>query len=93
MYLLLLDRLRQNPQDETQVEYIRLLQVLLDQLIQAELVGSYLPTTDHPALAKILNDLHQCPADNSTLQELAERINMTEEHWHVTVKRAGNVFT
>ncbi|HIE0668576.1 TPA: AraC family transcriptional regulator [Acinetobacter nosocomialis] len=74
----LLDHLRQNPQDETRVEYIRLLQVLLDQLIQAELVGSYLPTTNHPALAKILNDLHQCPADNSTLQELAERNNMTE---------------
>lgn len=63
--------MRQNPQDETQVEYIRLLQVLLDQLMQAELVGSYLPTTDHPALAKILNDLHQCPADNSTFARIS----------------------
>ena len=29
-------------------------------------------------LAKVLNDLYHNPSDNSTLQELAERINMTE---------------
>lgn len=59
-------------------EYLRILHVLLDTLSHAEIIGSYLPSTEHPALAQILNHLHLHPADNSTLAELAAMINMTE---------------
>ncbi|NAR19566.1 AraC family transcriptional regulator [Acinetobacter haemolyticus] len=74
----LLEHIRKHPFSEQDPEYLRLLQVLLDALTHAELVGSYLPTTQHPALSKILSHLHAYPADNSTLQQLAEMINMTE---------------
>lgn len=71
--------LHDNPElDENSVEYQRLLHVLLDQLHQANLVSSYLPHSEHPALKQILDFLHQHPADQSTLDELAQRINMTE---------------
>lgn len=74
----LLEHLRHTAFSEHDPEYIRLLQVLLDVLTHAELVGSYLPTTQHPALAKVLSHLHEFPADNSTLEQLAHMINMTE---------------
>jgi len=74
----LMEHIRKTTLDHQSPEYQRLLQVLLDQLTDAELVGSYLPTTEHPALAKILHHLHNAPADNSTLEELAKMINMTE---------------
>lgn len=74
----ILQHLKQHPMQETDPEYLRLLQVLLDQLHHAELIGSYLPHTEHPTLKQLLDFLHTCPADNSTLEDLAKRINMTE---------------
>lgn len=74
----LLEHIRSHHLPDHDPEYLRLLQVLLDCLTHAELVGSYLPTTQHPALAQILNHLHEHPADDSTLEELAKMINMTE---------------
>lgn len=59
-------------------EHLRLLQVILDQLHHAPLMGSYLPRTDHPVLAHVLNDLHAHPADQSSLQQIAERHHVTE---------------
>ena len=50
----------------------------MDQLQHAELIGSYLPHTEHHALKQILDFLHAHPADQSTLESLAKRINMTE---------------
>ena len=58
--------------------HLRVLQVILDQLAQATHIGSYLPSTAHPALKILLDYLHDHPADNSSLKRLAERINMTE---------------
>lgn len=74
----ILEHLKQHVFQETDPEYSRLLQVLLDQLHHAELIGSYLPHTDHIALKQILDFLHAHPADQSTLESLAKRINMTE---------------
>lgn len=74
----ILQHLKQHPLQATEPEYLRLLQVLLDQLQHAELIGSYLPHTDHNALKQILDFLHAHPADQSTLESLAKRINMTE---------------
>lgn len=76
------EHLKQNAQQQTlpedSPEYQRLLQVMLDQLQQAQLVSSYLPHTRHPALKQILDYLHQHPSDNSALHVLAQRANMTE---------------
>lgn len=74
----LLHHLRQHPLPDHDPEHLRLLHVLLDQLRHAEWVGSYLPTTQHPALHSLLSYLQQSPADQSTLAQLAQRINMTE---------------
>ena len=74
----ILQHLKQHTMDETNPEYLRLLQVLLDQLQHANLIGSYLPHTQHTALKELLDFLHAHPADNSTLQVLAQQINMTE---------------
>ncbi|MCL6246843.1 helix-turn-helix transcriptional regulator [Acinetobacter sp. ANC 4945] len=63
---------------ENTAEYQRLLHVILDQLHQAKLVSSYLPHSEHPALKQLLDYLHQHPADQSALEQLAQRINMTE---------------
>lgn len=59
-------------------EHLRLLHVLLDQLQYAQYVASYLPHTNHPNLKQILNYLHENPADQSALSELAKQINTTE---------------
>ncbi len=67
-----------HPAFENSAEYQRLLQVLLDQLQQAQLVSSYLPHSEHALLKQILDYLHQHPADQSSLQQLAERVNLTE---------------
>lgn len=69
--------LKQHPITDT-AEHLRLLQVLLDQLHHAQYVASYLPHTDHPTLKQILNYLHDNPADQSALSELAMQINTTE---------------
>ena len=72
------EHLQQHPLPEDSPEQQRLLQVLLDQLQQAQLVSSYLPHASHPALVEILEYLHQHPADNSPLHVLAQHANMTE---------------
>lgn len=74
----LLLHLKQHPDPQDSAEHLRLLQVLLDQLKQAKRVGSYLPHSDHPNLKSILDYLHQNPADNSTLKDLAEQYHLTE---------------
>lgn len=74
----LLLHLKQHPDHQDSAKHLRLLEVLLDQLKQAKLVGSYLPHSEHPHLKEILDYLHQHPADNSTLESLAQRHNMTE---------------
>lgn len=67
-----------NPAFEHSAEYQRLLQVLFDQLQQAKLVNSYLPHSEHALVRQILDYLHQHPADQSSLRQLAERVNLTE---------------
>lgn len=74
----ILQHLKQHSMEETDPEYLRLLQVLLDQLHHAKLIGSYLPHTEHPILKQLLDFLHADPANNSTLEDLAKQINMTE---------------
>lgn len=74
----ILQHIKQHPMQASEPEYLRLLQVLLDQLQHAELIGSYLPHTNHAALKQVLDFLHAHPADHSTLEALARRINMTE---------------
>lgn len=69
--------LKQHPIKNT-AELLRLLHVLLDQLQYAQYVPSYLPHTDHSNLKQILNYLHENPADQSALSELAQQINTTE---------------
>lgn len=74
----ILQHILQNPSDETDPAYTRLLYVMLDQLRQAQVISSYLPHTSHTALKQILDYLHQNPADNSSLEALARTVNMTE---------------
>ena len=56
----------------------RLLQVLVDQLSRASRVGSYLPTSGDPLLARLLRMLESAPGDTRTLAELAQACNSTE---------------
>ena len=70
--------INQQQSHENDPEYLRLLQVLHDQLHHAERIGSYLPHSDHPVLKQLLDYLHQHPSDQSTLQALAQQVNMTE---------------
>lgn len=56
----------------------RLLQVLVDQLSRASRVGSYLPTSSDPLLARLLQLLENAPGDPHTLAELAHACNSTE---------------
>ena len=56
----------------------RLLQVLVDQLSRASRVGSYLPTSNDPLLARLLQLLENAPGDPRTLAELAHACNSTE---------------
>ncbi|ENV42874.1 MULTISPECIES: AraC family transcriptional regulator [Acinetobacter] len=74
----LLQHLKLHPTNVRSEEHQRLLHVLLDQLKQAQMIGSYLPHTEHPQLRQILDYLHQNPENNSTLQHLAAMHNLTE---------------
>ncbi len=75
----LLDHLRQLPAGAPNgAEDARLLQVLLDQLVLAPRVGSYLPTSEDPQLGTVLRLLEANPGDNRTLSELAESVHTTE---------------
>ena len=57
---------------------LRLAQVMVDQLAQSPPRPDYLPEAQHPALARLLGELQQRPADHSPAAELAARIHMTE---------------
>lgn len=74
----LLHQLRDYPKDINEPAHTRLLNVLLDQLIDAELISTYLPHSNHLGLKQILDYLHQNPADNSSVKLLAKMNNMTE---------------
>lgn len=56
----------------------RLLQVLVDLLVAAPRVGSYLPTSDDPALGSVLRWLEVHPGDNRPVPELAAQVHTTE---------------
>ncbi|MDD2844787.1 MAG: helix-turn-helix transcriptional regulator [Rhodoferax sp.] len=75
----LLDHLRAQPDHlaETPAD-ARLMQVLLDQLIAAPRAGSYLPTSEDPALGAVLRLLQANPGDNRSVAELAAQANTTE---------------
>jgi AraC-like DNA-binding protein len=75
----LLDHLRaQSVQQADTPAATRLLQVLLDQLIEAPRAGSYLPSSDDPALGAVLRLLQANPGDNRTVAELAAQAHTTE---------------
>lgn len=74
----ILEHLRLYPMPDHNPEYLRILQVLLDQLHHADLFGSYLPSSKHPKLTKVLDYLYLHPADNTPLKDLAQQMNMTE---------------
>ena len=74
----LLNHLKDHPQPIDSAEHLRLLHVLLDQLQTANMISSYLPHSEHIGLKNILNFLHQYPADQSSLAQLASMSNMTE---------------
>ncbi len=56
----------------------RLLQVLLDQLQQAPRAGSYLPSSDDPALQAVLEAMQRQPQDERPLREWAHSVHLTE---------------
>lgn len=75
----LLDQLRAAPPGQPQSdEEQRLLQVLLDRLKHTSRVGSYLPSSDDPVLAPILQILERNPLDPRSLAQLATLANTTE---------------
>ena len=56
----------------------RVLQVLVDELIAAPRAGSYLPTSDDPALGTVLRLLQAHPGDNRPVPALAALAHTTE---------------
>ncbi|MBP2167679.1 AraC-like DNA-binding protein [Erwinia toletana] len=57
---------------------LRLCEVLLDQLRNAEVQESYLPRSQDKYLAPVLQALELNPADNTTLAQWAQRVYTTE---------------
>ena len=75
----LLDHLRQWPTNAPpSAAHDRLLQVVVDQLAQAPRAGSYLPTSDDPLLAPLLQSLMAAPGDNRSLADWATAMHTTE---------------
>ncbi|WP_294765873.1 helix-turn-helix transcriptional regulator [uncultured Rhodoferax sp.] len=75
----MLDHLRQLPTGAPNgPEDARLLQVLLDQLVQAPCTGSYLPNSEDPQLGAVLRLLEANPGDNRALPALAQAVHSTE---------------
>jgi transcriptional regulator GlxA family with amidase domain len=75
----LLEELRSEPPSQPQTpEQQRLLQVLVDKLIQAPHAGSYLPSSDDPLLGPVLRTLEANPSDPRSLPQLARAANTTE---------------
>ncbi len=62
----------QTPEDQ------RLAQVLLDQIHAAPCLESYLPASQDPLVARLLERLHADPGDNRTLAEWAAVLHVTE---------------
>ncbi|MGK9063556.1 AraC family transcriptional regulator [Stutzerimonas chloritidismutans] len=56
----------------------RVLQVVLDELSEAQVVGSYLPFSEDPLLAPVLRQLQQSPGDTRTIAQLAAAVHTTE---------------
>lgn len=56
----------------------RLLQVLVDQLVQAPCASSYLPHSDDALLAPLLADMLAQPGDNRSVAELAQTMHTSE---------------
>lgn len=74
-----LEHLQDSPLSENQSpESERLLRVLVDQLSTCETTESFMPYTDDPRLEPLLQALHNDPADNRTLQELATAFHMSK---------------
>ncbi|MFW2003182.1 AraC family transcriptional regulator [Acinetobacter ursingii] len=62
------------------IEYLRLLQVLFDQMLAADCYDHYLPQTTHPTLAPILDKLGQAQLFNSSLQQILQSFQISERH-------------
>lgn len=58
--------------------YQRLLEVSLDQLYEAEHIGTFLPSSSDPSLKHILEQLQLDPANQCTMQFFAQQMNMSE---------------
>jgi AraC-like DNA-binding protein len=75
----ILEHLRDLPALESrQRSLARLLRVLADQLSTCTTTGSFIPRTDDAELDAILQALHDNPADNRSLGELAASLHMSE---------------
>lgn len=74
----ILDFLRDNPADNNQSERQRLLRVLVDQLANCQITGSYVPATSSPDLDALLQELRNDPADNRSLDQLAADFDMSK---------------
>lgn len=75
----LLAHLRQHPiTPPYSDESMRLLQVLVDQLANADQLDSYLPSSQDPLLTPVLSLLEDQPADNRPLDQLAALAHTTE---------------
>ena len=75
----LLDHLRLQPvQAADNDEHTRLLQVVVDQLASAPKAGSYLPGSDDPLLAPVLQAMHATPGDNRSVADWASVVHTTE---------------
>lgn len=75
----LLEHLRAQPTELADTPAgARLLSVLVDQLMAAPCAGSYLPSSEDPALGAVLRLLESNPGDNRSVPELAAHANTTE---------------
>lgn len=75
----MLEHLRQHPPAmPPSAEQGRLLQVLVDLLARAERMGSYLPTSADPAVARVLALLERDPGDDRPVAALARHAGTSE---------------
>jgi AraC-like DNA-binding protein/quercetin dioxygenase-like cupin family protein len=75
----LLEHLRQTPPAQALgAPHDRLLQVVLDQLEAAPVTGSYLPTSQDPLLAPVLQALEAAPGDSRSVADWAALAHTTE---------------
>lgn len=75
----LLEALRQQPAPTPHTPaYARLLQVALDQIQLAQKAGSYLPSSNDPQLAAVIDALMADPGDARTVAQWAALVHSTE---------------